>query len=306
MHAPRSSSSSSAHATVPRSRSRSSPTTPAPPPRPSSCSRAKPAPRHARVSPPPSARPPGSPRPAAARAPSPTRSPRTPPPRLRARQASSARSRRAATSWPRCTRRFERPASRPASASARSTRRAPRRTRASPRAARAHGVEALRRAAGYPHARAELVDGDPCPLCGATEHPWHDRGAFDTLITDAEARLSEAATRGEAAIARLAHLVARDEQRAIARARLLSARSAAAAAASSAHTAWRLHLAALGELLLVDDPACDAAQQLVAERGETARNRLDTARRARREAEAVAKASAEATGRVHARQSEVA
>jgi exonuclease SbcC len=173
------------------------------------------------------------------------------------------------------------------------------------RADRAHVVEELRRAAGYQHARAELVDGDPCPLCGATEHPWRDRGALDTLITDAEARLAEATARGDAAVAQLAQLAARDEQRGVERARLVSCRATAEATAVAAAAAWRQQLAVLGELLLVDDPASDAAHRLVQDRVDAARQRLEAARRARAEVEAVAKASQEALGRVHARQTEV-
>jgi exonuclease SbcC len=173
------------------------------------------------------------------------------------------------------------------------------------RADRAHVVAELRRAAGYQHARAELVAGDPCPLCGATEHPWRDRGALDTLITDAEVRLAEAVARGEAAVAQLAQLTARDEQRAAERTRLVSCRATAQATAVAAAAAWRSQLAGLGELLLVEDPASDAAQRLVQDRVDAARQRLEAARRARAEVEAVAKASQEALGRVHARQTEV-
>jgi exonuclease SbcC len=173
------------------------------------------------------------------------------------------------------------------------------------RADRAHVVEELRRAAGYQHARAELVAGDPCPLCGATEHPWADRGTLDTLVADAEARLADAAARCDAAIAQLAQLAARDEQRGVERARLIACKATADATAEVAQAAWRKQLAALGQLLLVEDPAGDAARQLVDERTEAARQRLEAARRARAEVEAVAKASQEALTRVHARQTEV-
>lgn len=166
-------------------------------------------------------------------------------------------------------------------------------------------LDELRKAAGYSHARAELVDGDPCPLCGATAHPWHDRGAFDVVIGDAQARLADATARLDAARASLATVAARDTQRTKERARLVACRATAVTSTVATQTRWREQLAALGELLLVDDPATAAAQQLAEERAEAARGKLEAARTARSQAEAVAKAGAEAQARVQARQTEV-
>lgn len=170
---------------------------------------------------------------------------------------------------------------------------------------RARILDELRKAAGYTHARAELVEGEPCPLCGATEHPWRDRGSFDAVIGDAQARLAEATQRGEAAVAVLATLSAREAQRGRERARLAACRATAETSIASAKQRWREQLAALGELLLVEDPASDAAQQLAEERLEAARGRLEAARAARSQAEAVANAGAEAQARVTARQNDV-
>ena len=173
------------------------------------------------------------------------------------------------------------------------------------RAERSHLLDELRKAGGYQHARAELVAGDPCPLCGALEHPWRERGSFDALIADAQTRLADAAAQGDAALATLAMLAARDHHRAAERKRLLAAHTTATTTAAATQQTWRDHLAALGELLLVDDPASAAAEQLAAERAEAARAKLEAARTARSQAEAVAKAGADAQARVQARQVDV-
>ncbi len=165
------------------------------------------------------------------------------------------------------------------------------------RAERERVLAELRRAAGHSHARAELVAGEPCPLCGATEHPWNERGAIDQLVADAEAKRDEVAAFGDAAMAELAQLDARDKASAAEMRRLLHIRETADASVEAEARTWRDQLAALGELVLVVDPASPEAEQLAAERVEAARGKLEAARAARSQAEAAAKAVAEAQAR---------
>jgi len=166
------------------------------------------------------------------------------------------------------------------------------------RVEQARVVEELRRAAGYAHARAELVDGEPCPLCGAVEHPWRDRGALDDVIASAAARL--ATTQGELdeIAARLAAIAARDQHHGREHARLTRDRATQVAAAASAVTTWRDRLGALGELLLVEDPALPAAEALAADRQAQARKKLEEARVTRSHTEAATKAAQDAQAEV--------
>jgi DNA repair protein SbcC/Rad50 len=173
------------------------------------------------------------------------------------------------------------------------------------RAERAAILTQLRQAAGFEHARAELVTGEPCPLCGATEHPWRDRGAFDDVIAAAEARLAEVSARLEAAQAQVATLAARSHQRGQERGRLERHRATTIASAHGTDARWREQLAALGELILIEDPATPAAEQLAAERDVAAKQRLEAARATRHQTEAATKAAAEAQAEVQLAQAGV-
>jgi exonuclease SbcC len=166
------------------------------------------------------------------------------------------------------------------------------------RAEQARVVEELRRAAGYEHARAELVDGEPCPLCGSAEHPWRDRGALDDVIAGAADRLAATVAQLDEIATQSAAIAARDAHHARERARLARLRTAAVATASTAIATWRDHLSALGELLLVEDPATPAAEALAADRLALARKALEDARATRSQTEAATKAAQDAQAEV--------
>ncbi len=162
------------------------------------------------------------------------------------------------------------------------------------RAEQAVVVDGLRRAAGYEHARAELVHGEPCPLCGAEQHPWRDRGALDDVIAAAEARLGASVAALEALGAEAAELAARDEHRRREQARLTAAITGLTASSAALAATWRERLAALGELMLVGEPAEPAAGALAADRLAAAKKKLDEARMTRSQAEAATKAAQDA------------
>jgi exonuclease SbcC len=128
------------------------------------------------------------------------------------------------------------------------------------------GLDRVRAAAGLGHVRAELVDGEPCPVCGAAEHPWAGGGVIDALIRDQGERLAALRQQHRAGEARAAAACAAGDagRREIAETR--QAVTAAGARLATARGDWRTALAALGELPLVDDPATAAAADLVAAR----------------------------------------
>ncbi len=162
------------------------------------------------------------------------------------------------------------------------------------RAERTRVVDELRKAAGYEHARTELVDGEPCPLCGAAEHPWRDRGAFDDVIAAASAKLTEVATDLEVATATIAAIDARSAQRTAEQGRLAKSRATAVATSDAAIATWREQLQAIGELSLVGDPSSQAAEALGVELHAAGKKRLDEARTTRSQTEAATKAAADA------------
>ncbi len=149
-------------------------------------------------------------------------------------------------------------------------------------------LDRLRLAADLSAHRAALVDGEPCPLCGADEHPWAERAPVDAALAAQQARVTELRDQVRAGEADLAAIEA---ERASARSvvgraedelRELAARRGEAAAS------WVDGLAALGELPLIGDPATALAADWVAQRLSAIDARLEALRAEERLAEASA------------------
>lgn len=163
---------------------------------------------------------------------------------------------------------------------------------------REHAVVELRKAAGYEHARAELVEGEPCPLCGAEAHPWRDRGAFHDVIAAAKARFDEIVAELDTATAAIATLDARAEQRTREQATLTRGLATAVASVEAASARWGEQLTTLGELSLVRDPLAAGAEAYGLELHAAAKKRLDEAKTTRSQTEAATKAAADAQAEV--------
>ncbi len=190
-------------------------------------------------------------------------------------------------------------------ATARTVAHATRATALAVRTEREHAVAELRKAAGYEHARAELVDGEPCPLCGAADHPWRDRGAFHDVIAAAKQRLDEIVGELDTITATLAHLEARAEHRKHDQTTLVRSRSTADATAADAVARWSEQLTALGELSLVRDPLAPGADAYGLELLAAAKKKLDEAKATRSQTEAATKAAAEAQAEIQLGQANV-
>jgi exonuclease SbcC len=162
-------------------------------------------------------------------------------------------------------------------------------------------LDRLAAAASLEHHRSQLADGEACPLCGATEHPWAGRGAVDELVDEQQARVDEL----NGAI--LAALAAGDASK-----HAIGATEAALAALDtrlaeavkrrrSAAATFREALAALGELPWSDDPADPSAQRVAVERAAIAERGFEKARAALAVAEAAEQAATDANTAVIAR-----
>ncbi|HEX3766548.1 MAG TPA: SbcC/MukB-like Walker B domain-containing protein, partial [Kofleriaceae bacterium] len=117
-------------------------------------------------------------------------------------------------------------------------------------------------------------------------------------IAAAAERLAGTMAELDAIAAGLAAITARDRQREREAARLLQLHAAAVASSAAQAATWRDQLGALGELMLVDDPATPEAEALAADRRELARGKLEAARLTRSQTEAATKAAQDAQAEV--------
>jgi exonuclease SbcC len=161
----------------------------------------------------------------------------------------------------------------------------------------------LRKVASHAHARTELVDNEPCPLCGSADHPWANRGAVDHLIDDAERAYLVAGSHADAAAVKLAELEAAELQRSKDHEQTAQRFAVAIEEAHTAAHQWKQQWTQLSELApnerYVDDPSSPAAEALVTHCTAAARERLDRSRQIRNDAIFNAKAFTTAQTRIH-------
>ncbi|MCG8418260.1 MAG: AAA family ATPase [Proteobacteria bacterium] len=164
----------------------------------------------------------------------------------------------------------------------------------------------LRLARDLDEHRAELARGEPCPLCGATEHPWAKAGSAVAQLVD-EQRQRVAALRAE--IEQL------ERERASARATARESRrraedhdadqAACSRDLSSARERWRDELTSLGELVLVSEPTGQDAAEWLSTRLDAASQKLEHLREDEKQAARMADSARQAHGKVAARDSDL-
>ncbi|TCO83106.1 exonuclease SbcC [Plasticicumulans lactativorans] len=139
-------------------------------------------------------------------------------------------------------------------------------------------------AASVERLRADLVDGEPCPVCGATRHPW---AHVDPGLQAALAGLRAEAERCRREAQALAtELQTQDERAAQAAAELAAAepaRAAARTAAEAADAAWQAHPLA-GAFAAPDDAEVDARLAAAVDAVQAQATALAARERAQREA----------------------
>jgi exonuclease SbcC len=167
-------------------------------------------------------------------------------------------------------------------------------------------LDQMRLAQNLDSHRGGLVDGEPCPLCGAEEHPWAaDASPIDNLVSEQTQRLELLRTQAsELGGRRAEHVeVARTAEREVEAAEVEAAK--AVEVIEEATGRWRVGLAELGELPLLHDPADGRTTAWVRTRLARAEARLEELRVEEVESQKLDEAARQAAGRVRARQSDL-
>lgn len=114
-------------------------------------------------------------------------------------------------------------------------------------------------AAGLAEHRARLVPGEPCALCGATEHPWQADGVVGQMLADAEARVATLRHEEAAAAAKVRAAMRAMDHAEAQRTSAAHYEAQAAEQGAALQTRFSKLIARAGELVLEHDPTSEAA-----------------------------------------------
>jgi exonuclease SbcC len=148
---------------------------------------------------------------------------------------------------------------------------------------------------GFASHRAALREGEECPLCGATEHPYHRaEAALEGLVVEAAARVEALEASRTKASRTEAAALAREQAARPQQARAEAQRSAAAARRLGHHEAWAQVRTRLGQPLPPEEAEDAAAQEWLAQAVRDTEERRAAAQAEEEAAEARARAAKEA------------
>ena len=163
-------------------------------------------------------------------------------------------------------------------------------------------LQGLRDVASLAHHRATLINGEPCPLCGARKHPWAKRDAIDDAIAAQQDRVGQLVTEQQAQQQLRAQLEAMQQAAQREAQQLAAQREELQATTHLLTQRWAAAHVELGLLQLVATPSDPAAAAWLTDQRSRAVAALHTARAERERAEKTAQAATEAIGVVSSRQ----
>lgn len=163
-------------------------------------------------------------------------------------------------------------------------------------------LQSMRDVASLAHHRAALVTGEPCPLCGATKHPWAKRTAIDDAIVAQQTRVDELLAQQQQQQQAVGKLEAMQRVAQKNTAQVAAELAALRVRADELTTQWANAHVELGVLQLVAAPTDAAAADWLTSQLAAAQTGLQQARAERERAEKAAQAATEAIGIVTARQ----
>ena len=174
----------------------------------------------------------------------------------------------------------------------------------------------LRLALDLGEQRLRLRDGDTCPLCGSTEHPFRHPGhevdeddqpgvALARLMTAEAQRVAELRARHGGCRERRAEARARAQAAALRRSDARHREQAAGAVLAEVRALWAEQLRALGELMLLADPADPHAARGIEARLNAVHAQIEVLRGREQTAAELARAARQASGLAAARESDL-